>query len=466
MTESNQETILLKNCFHIWPGSEDKPLKNNDILIQGGCIKSMGENLETGRETGIKIIDCSDHVVLPGFVNTHHHFYQTLTRNIPAVQNAKLFDWLVYLYEIWKYIDEEAIFYSSLLAMGELLKTGCTLSTDHHYLYPDNISCDIMATQFKAAEILGMRFSPTRGSMSLSRKDGGLPPDTVVQTEDKILKDCERVIHTFHDESERSMRKIVLAPCSPFSVTRELMKQTAALARKYKVRLHTHLAETKDENDYCIQIYNKRPLELMEDCDFIGNDVSFAHGIFFNDDEIRLLKETRTHIAHCPTSNMRLGSGICRVVEMSGKGINIGLGVDGSASNDSSDMLGEIRNALLLQRVRYGASSINATDVLKMATQNGAKLLNFDKLGRIKSGFAADLAVFNVRQMEYAGALSDPVAALVFSGFNHATDYTIVNGQIVVNKGRLTGFDENKIFEKANALSENILRRHVANGSR
>lgn len=463
MMEERKETLLLKNCFSIWPGSGAKTLNNSDILIEGGRIKCMGENL---LDPADRVIDCSDHVVLPGFVNTHHHFYQTLTRNIPAVQNAKLFDWLVYLYEIWKYVDEDAIFYSSLLAMGELLKTGCTLSTDHHYLYPNNISCDIMATQFKAADTLGMRFSPTRGSMSLSKKDGGLPPDTVVQTEEDILEDCERVIQQFHDASELSMKKIVLAPCSPFSVTKELMKETAALARRHNVRLHTHLAETADENDYCIEIYKKRPLEVMAECDFLGEDVSYAHGIFFTDDELKLLRETNTQIAHCPTSNMRLGSGICRVAEMRDMGINVGLGVDGSASNDSSDMLGEVRNSLLLQRVKYGASAIDVNEVLKMGTRNGARLLNFDRVGELKEGYAADLAVFNVKRMEYAGALSDPIAALVFSGYNHATDYTIVNGKVVVDKGRLTGFDENEIFDKANAVSEKMIRRHVDHGSR
>ncbi len=473
MKIEKKERILLKNCFYIWPGPDESSYEHTDILIEGNRIKRIGNKPEEphkkttdSTKENTRVIDCSDHVVLPGFVNTHHHFYQTLTRNIPAVQNAKLFDWLVYLYEIWKYIDEEAIYYSSLLAMGELLKTGCTLSSDHHYLYPKGIDCDIMATQFKAADVLGLRFSPTRGSMSLGKKDGGLPPDCVVQTEEDILKDCERVIHQFHDDDELSMKKIILAPCSPFSVTKELMKETVAMARRHKVRLHTHLAETSDENEYCIDIYKKRPLELMADCGFIGDDVFYAHGIFFNDEELNLLQETGTHIAHCPTSNMRLGSGICRAVEMQDRGINVGLAVDGSASNDSSDMLGEIRNALLLQRVRYGASAINARDVLKMATQNGAKLLNFKKTGQLKPGHAADLAVFNVRQMAYAGALTDPAAALVFSGFNHTTDYTIVNGKIVVDQGRLTGFDENKIFTRANALSNKIIRRHVTHGSR
>ena len=459
------ESILLKNCYSIWPGENQPAIRNGDILIKDGRIDRIdwAGNSSPEQETPSfagRTIDCSSHVVLPGFVNTHHHFYQTLTRNIPAVQNAKLFDWLLHLYEIWKYIDEEAIYYSSLLAMGELLKTGCTLSTDHHYLYPKTISCDVMATQFKAAETLGMRFSPTRGSMSLSKKDGGLPPDSVVQTDDEILTDSERVIRQFHDDSELSMRKIVLAPCSPFSVSKELMQQTVQLARKHRVGLHTHLAETTDENDYCLNLYGKRPLELLADCDFLGEDVSYAHGIFFTDDELKLIQDTGTHIAHCPTSNMRLGSGICRVTEMREMGINVGLGVDGAASNDSSDMLGEIRNALLLQRVKYGASCINATDVLGMGTKNGAKLLNFDKVGEIKPGFAADLAIFNVGKMEYAGALSDPLAALVFSGFNHATDYTIVAGRVVVEKGRLTGFNEEKLAAEANTISRAIIDKH------
>ena len=431
-------------------------MKGADILVKGNLIKEIGTGLPGD---GCRVIDCSRHVVLPGFVNTHHHFYQTLTRNIPAVQDAKLFDWLVHLYDVWKHIDEEAVFYSSLLAMGELLKTGCTLSTDHHYLYPQGIGCDITATQFKAARALGMRFSPSRGAMSLGKKDGGLPPDSVVQDEDTILADSERVIRTFHDPSPLSMRKITLAPCSPFSVTRRLMKETAALARKHKVRLHTHLAETEDENAYCVEIYGKRPLALMEACHFLGEDVSYAHGIHFTGSELSLIKETRTQIAHCPTSNMRLGSGICPVPEMRRLGINVGLAVDGSASNDSSDMLGEVRNAMLLARVKYGASAMGVNDALEMATENGAKMLNFERVGRIKENYAADLAVFNVHKMEYSGALADPAAALVFSGYDHGTDYTLVNGRVVVDNGRLTGFDEDDIRDRANAVSDKLLRR-------
>ena len=305
--------LVLKDCFFVVTPFGKENLAGVDIITENGVIKQIGKGIAATAPKDARIIDCSKHVVTPGFVNTHHHFYQTLTRNLPAVQNAKLFDWLIYLYEIWKKIDEEAVHYSSLLAMAELVKTGCTASTDHHYLYPNNFAGDIMEIQFDAAEKIGMRFAPTRGSMSRSKKDGGLPPDSVVQTEDAILKDCQRVIERFHDSSPMAMRKIMLAPCSPFSVTMDLMKQSAALAREHGVYLHTHLAETMDENDYCMSTDKVRPLKLMERCDFVGSDVSYAHGIHFNDEELDLLAKTGTSVAHCPTSNMRLGSGICRV---------------------------------------------------------------------------------------------------------------------------------------------------------
>jgi 8-oxoguanine deaminase len=449
-------TLLLKNCYYIHRSSEEKPLRGCDILVRDNKIEKIGKNID---EEVNRVLDCSSMVVVPGFVNTHHHFYQTLTRNLPAVQNAELFDWLVYLYEIWKRIDEEAIYNSSLLAMGELLKTGCTTSTDHHYVYPRGVDGDIMGTQFKAAEDLGMRFAPTRGSMSLSKKDGGLPPDSVVQTADEILKDSERVINQYHDAGEFSMRKVALAPCSPFSVTEQLMKDSVNLARKHNVLLHTHLAETRDENDFCVKMYGRRPLKLMEDCGFIGDDVYYAHGIHFNDDELKLLSEVGAHIAHCPSSNMRLGSGICRVTEMLPTNINVGIGVDGSASNDTSDLLGEIRNALLLQRVHYGAAAIKTQDVFDMATINGAKMLNFENIGKINEGWAADMALFNINKMEYCGSLSDPLAALIFSGYNHGTEYTIVNGKVVVDKGVLTGIDEEALVTRANNISESMIKK-------
>lgn len=451
--------ILLKNCLYVYKSHKVGGIKNCDILIRGDRIEEIEREIVVERmpEDTLKVINCDDYVVVPGFVNTHHHFYQTLTRNLPKVQNAKLFDWLVYLYEIWKKVDEEAVYYSTLLAAGELLKTGCTCTTDHHYLYPKGFAGDLMGIQFEAASDLGIRFAPTRGSMSKSKKDGGLPPDTVVQDEKVILKDSRRVIEKYHDATEHSMSRVILAPCSPFSVSPELIKETAELARVFGVKLHTHLAETVDEDDYCIRTLGMRPLDFMEKYDFVGNDVFFAHGIHFNDDELCRLADTGTSVAHCPSSNMRLGSGIARVKEMLEMEIKVGLGVDGSASNDTSDMLGEIRNALLLQRVRYGADAVTARDVFKIATENGAGILGFNKIGRIEKGYQADLALFNVNKLEYAGSLSDPLAALIFTGYNHGTEYTIVNGKIVVEHGRLTGYDEDEIIKKANEISYKLM---------
>jgi len=447
-------TMLLKNCFYIFISAEEKARRYEDILIRENRIAEIRAGIATPAD---RVIDCSTCVVVPGFVNTHHHFYQTLTRNLPAVQNAELFDWLTYLYEIWKNLDEEAVYYSSMLAMAELLKTGCTTSTDHHYVYPRRAAGDFMGAQFEAAANLGMRLSPTRGSMSLSKKDGGLPPDSVVQAQDEILVDCERVIGRYHDAGELSMRRVILAPCSPFSVSEELMRATVDMARKNGVGLHTHLAETREENAFCRKIYGRRPLELMQDCGFIGPDVSYAHAIHFNDEELKQLAATGTHVAHCATSNMRLGSGVCRVTEMLPLGVNVALAVDGSASNDSSDMLGELRNALLLQRVHYGASALSTREVVKIATENGARLLRFEKIGRIHPGWAADLAVFNIGRLEYSGSLSDPLAAIIFAGYNHGTEYTIVNGKIAVDRGELTGFDETELMNRCNSIARRLL---------
>lgn len=434
-------------------------LSGVDMLISGGIVEKIAPQGGLDIPQGARVIDCSKHVVIPGLVNTHHHFYQTLTRNHPAVQDAELFDWLRFLYNVWKHIDADGVYYSSLLAMGELLKTGCTTTTDHHYLYPRGFEGDLMGIQFEAADTLGMRFSPTRGSMSLSQKDGGLPPDSVVQTADEILADSERVITRYHDSSPMAMHKIVLAPCSPFSVTKELMRDSARLARAHGVRLHTHLAETRDENDFCIEMYGKRPVALMQECELIGPDVFYAHGIHFNDDELRILAETGAHIAHCPSSNMRLGSGICRVQEMLGMGINVGIAVDGSASNDSSDMLGEVRNALLLQRVEKGAAALTARQAFAMASENGANMLNFSNVGKLEEGWAADAAIFNVHTLPYAGSLSDPVAALLFCGDDHTTDYTIVHGKVVVDNRRLVGIDEEELVVKANGISKRMLAK-------
>jgi len=462
--------ILLKDCFRVVrprygagadAGSVGDDLSGVDVLIDGNRISKIGKGLSapSGAEGACAVIDASRHVVLPGLVNTHHHFYQTLTRNVPAVQDAKLFDWLVYLYEVWKGVDEEAVYWSSMLAMAELAKTGCTLSTDHHYLYPRSFTGDLPGIQFKAASEIGLRFAPTRGSMSRSKKDGGLPPDSVVQDEDEILAQSEEALRKYHDAAPDSMRKLALAPCSPFSVSERSMRDAADLARKYGARLHTHLAETADEDDFCVQMYGRRPLRVMEDCGFTGPDVWYAHGIHFNDEELDFLARTGTGVAHCPSSNMRLGSGICRVREMLDRGVSVGLAVDGSASNDASDMLGEARQALLLQRVRYGSAGITAREVLGLATAGGARILGYDDAGAMEPGALADVALFDVKKLEYAGALSDPAAALLFSGYNHGVDHLIVNGKLVVNNGRLTGADEDRIRDEANRCAKRLLKK-------
>jgi 8-oxoguanine deaminase len=432
-------------------------LRDVDILVDGNRIEKIAPTIEAPEDA--TVIDASRHVVLPGLVNTHHHFYQTLTRNLPAVQDAKLFDWLVYLYEIWKYLDPEAVYWSSTLAMAELAKTGCTLTTDHHYLYPTGFGGDIPSLQFRAAADIGLRFAPTRGSMSRSKKDGGLPPDSTVQDEDSILSHSEETLRRFHDPAPDAMRKVALAPCSPFSVSERLMKDSAALARRYGARIHTHLAETSDEDDYCVQVYGRRPLEVMRDCDFVGPDVWYAHGIFFNDEELDFLAKTGTGVAHCPSSNMRLGSGICRVHEMLGRGVPVGLGVDGSASNDTSDMLGEARQALLLQRIKYGSAGLTAGEAMHIATAGGARILGFEEAGEIAEGRLADIALFDVMKLEYAGALSDPLAALLFSGYNHGVDYLIVNGKQVVRHGLLVGADEETIRRNALSACERMYKK-------
>jgi 8-oxoguanine deaminase len=447
--------LLLKDCLLVQPSADAPGLARHDVLVEGSVVRRVTTAIAP--PPGARVIDCSTHVVVPGFVNTHHHFYQTLTRNLPAVQDAKLFDWLVHLYGVWRRIDAEAVSVSTLLALAELAKTGCTCSTDHLYLYPRGADADFMTLQFAAADEIGMRFAPCRGSMSLSRKDGGLPPDDVVQTEDRILADSERAVRAFHDPSPLAMHRVMLAPCSPFSVSEALMKETAALARRLGVRLHTHLAETADENEFCLERRGVRPLALMERCGFVGPDVSFAHGIHFDDDELDRLARHGSQIAHCPTSNMRLGSGTCRVRDMLDRGITVSLAVDGSASNDSSDMLGELRHALLLQRVSRGSAALGARDVVRMATEFGARALGFERTGKIEPGYAADLAVFDVSGIAYAGSLSDPLAALVFSGYDHGTAYTIVNGRVIVDDGRLAALDERDLAERANRAAARLL---------
>ena len=346
-------TLLVKNVKHLVTcDGDDRLLDGVDVFIRDGVIAGIGQEsgtLESG--TAEDVIDASNMVMYPGLINTHHHLYQTFSRNLPQVQNMELFPWLKTLYEIWKHVDEDVVCYSALTGMGELLKTGCTTCLDHHYVFPGSAGDGLLDAQFGAADALGIRFHATRGSMDLSVKDGGLPPDSVVQTVDQILKDSERAVKKFHDKSRYSMHQVALAPCSPFSVTGTLLKESAQLARELGVRLHTHLAETKDEERFTTERFGMRPLEYMESLGWMGEDVWFAHGIHFTEDELKRLAETGTGVAHCPISNMKLSSGVALVPKMLELGVPLGLAVDGSASNDGSNLLEEMRVAYLLHRL-------------------------------------------------------------------------------------------------------------------
>ncbi len=451
-------SLLIKNAKLIATfDDKDTRLENASILVKDNRIAWMGtgDPPEPAQET----LDASGMLVMPGLVNCHHHLYQTLTRNIPRVQEAELFPWLVHLYEIWRELTPEALYWSTLVGLGELLLTGCTTTTDHFYLFPKECPDDLFDQQIRAAKTLGIRFHPTRGSMSRGKSDGGLPPDDVVQTEEKILADSERVIKAFHDPDPLGMIKIALAPCSPFSVTEEILRETVILARKHGVRCHTHLAETQDEDAYCTQIYGKRPYDLMESLGWVGPDIWYAHAVYLNDDEIRRAAETQTGISHCPVSNLRLGSGIAPIPEMIAAGVPVGLGVDGSASNDSSDMLGEVRTCMLIHRHRTGVASMTADRALKLATAGGAKVLGYPDLGRLEVGKGADFIGISLRRLGYAGALHDPVAAMVFCGDSHIVDFSVVNGRPVVLHGKLVNVNEDEVWEEANRIATGMVSR-------
>jgi len=407
------------------------------VAAADGMITAVGEGeppeLIAGVPRGEYIAyDASGCVVLPGLVNTHHHLYQTRTRAWRDAVDSELFDWLKTLYPVWAKLTDDEFHVGARVGFRELLRSGCTLTTDHHYLFPAGASGHLIDITIEAAAAEGIRFHPTRGSMSRSQKDGGLPPDSVVQDPETILADSERVIDTWHDPAPGAMVRVALAPCSPFSVDPGLMRETAALARSRGVRLHTHLAETRDENDYCRKIYGKRPLDFLADVDWIGPDVWLAHGIWFEDEEIARLGAAGVGIAHCPTSNMRLGSGICRVRDLRAAGCPVGLAVDGSASNDSSNLLAELRQALLLHRVLGGAAAMTVGEVLEMATLGGAACLGREDVGAVRAGLACDLAVFDLAAVGYDGA-DDPVAALLLCHPEPARA-TIVAGNVVYER--------------------------------
>ncbi|NFT92367.1 8-oxoguanine deaminase [Clostridium botulinum] len=450
------KTLFIKNIKSLISCDEkDSVYEDVNIFVENGVVKYIGKDLYEANE----IIDATNMLVYPGLINTHHHLYQTFTRNLPQVQRLELFPWLIYLYEIWKGIDSEIIRYSSLVGMGELMKNGCTTCFDHHYVFPKSEEEKLIDTQFSAAKELGIRMYASRGSMSLSKKDGGLPPDSVVQTIDKILYDSERVVKKFHNPNKFSMNQVALAPCSPFSVTSDLMKETANLARKLGVRLHTHLAETIDEERFISKKFGMRPLEYMESLGWVGEDVWYSHGIHFNDDELKILAKTKTGVAHCPISNMKLSSGIAKIPQMIKLGIPVGLAVDGSASNDGSNLLEEIRICYLLHRLNSSNDAPTGYEILKLATKGSAEVLGRNDIGELSVGKAADLFMINSNRLEFVGTQFDPKSILGTVGIKGNVDYTIVSGKIVVREGKLINIDEEKITYEANKSVEKLISK-------
>ena len=449
-------TLLLKNIHTLVTCDDrDQILHGVDLYCEDGLIRSIGPALP---HTADKVVDARHCWCYPGLVNTHHHLYQVFSRNLPQVQNLELFDWLTTLYEIWKGLDESVIRLSSLTGMGELMKHGCTTCFDHHYVFPAHAG-DLIGAQFAAAEELGIRMFASRGSMDLSKKDGGLPPDSVVQTVDEIMKDSARIIEQYHDPRPGSMRQVALAPCSPFSVSAELLRQSAILARQYGVRLHTHLCETKDEERYMLTHHGVRPLEFMASLGWTGPDVWYAHGIHFNDEELRELARTGTGVAHCPISNMKLASGVARIPDMLELGVPIGLAVDGSASNDGSSLMEELRVAYLLHRLHSSAKAPSGYQVLKMATRGSARLLGRDDIGQLTAGKCADFFLVDSRRLELVGGEYSPADVLATVGLRGPVDYTVVNGKITVKDGHLVNIDEDWIAAEAREVCRSYLSK-------
>lgn len=449
-------SLLIRNLNTIVTCDDgDHVFSNADLYCEDGVIRAIGTQLPQSADT---VMDGKHFLCYPGLVNTHHHLYQVFSRNLPQVQNLELFDWLTALYEIWKNLDEEAIRMSTLAGCGELLKHGCTTCFDHNYVFPKD-SGNLMGIQFAAAEELGIRFHASRGSMDLSKKDGGLPPDSVVQTVDEIMKDSARCIEAYHDPAFGSMRQVALAPCSPFSVSRELLQQSAIVARQYHVRLHTHVAETRDEENFTLSKYGMRPLEYMASVGWTGPDVWYAHGIHFNTEELRELARTGTGVAHCPISNMKLASGVARIPEMLKLGVPVGLAVDGSASNDGSSLMEELRVCYLLHRLTSSAAAPSGYDVLKLATRGSARLLGRDDIGQLAAGKCADFFLVDSRRLELTGALYDPKSVLGTVGLRGPVDCTVVNGKVVVRDQRLVTVDEERLAEEANAVCDQYLKK-------
>ncbi len=451
-------TLLVKHA-HVLVTMDDqrREIADGAMVIHDNRIESVGPTADLPPDvepSADEVLDLSGHIVLPGLVNTHHHMYQSLTRAVPGVQDQELFDWLTGLYRIWANLTPDMVYVSALTAMAELILSGCTTASDHLYIYPNGCKLD---DEIRAAKEIGLRFFASRGSMSLGRSKGGLPPDSVVEDEDAILRDSRRLIETYHEPSRYSMLRVVVAPCSPFSVTRDLMRESAKLARSYDVRLHTHLAETLGDVEYSKAQFGLEPADYAEDAGWIGEDVWHAHCVKLSDKGIKLFARTGTGVAHCPSSNMRLASGIAPIRKMRIEGVHVGLGVDGSASNDTGHLLAEARQAMLLQRVQGNPAAMSAREALEMATRGGATVLGRDDIGSLAHGMAADFIAINLNQVGFAGALHDPVAALVFCA-PATVDYSVINGRFVVKQGQLTTIDLGSVIERHNAFARQLVR--------
>jgi cytosine/adenosine deaminase-related metal-dependent hydrolase len=460
--DDSMGTLLVKNAaLLVTMDGERREISDGALFARDGVIEQVGKTDDLPSQADV-ILDMSDHLLLPGLINTHHHLYQTLTRVVPAAQDANLFNWLKTLYPIWAGMRPEDIHISTQLGLSELALSGCTTVSDHLYIFPNGCRLD---DEIEAASKVGLRFHASRGSMSLGESQGGLPPDRVVEDEDFILEDTQRLIEQYHDPEPGSMLQIVVAPCSPFSVTPDLMRQSAALARQYHVRLHTHLAETLDEEEFCLSEFGHRPMSYAEELDWAGDDVWFAHAVHINHDEVKRMAKAGIGVAHCPSSNMRLSSGIAPVRRFRAEGVNVGLGVDGSASNDSSHMLAEARQALLISRlgsvvtpeVDDMTGMMAAREALEMATIGGAAVLGREDIGALEPGKQADFIAYDLNRVDFAGGLHDPVAATVLC---HPVkiDTSVVGGKVIVENGRMTTLEVEPLIEKQNFAAARLAR--------
>jgi 8-oxoguanine deaminase len=457
-------TLLVRNAALVATFDEQRrEIADAGLFVRDGFIEQVGPSHELP-QTADEVLDLSGHILLPGLINTHHHFYQTLTRAVPAAQNVNLFNWLTTLYPIWARLKPEDIFTSTQTALAELALSGCTTAADHLYLFPNGARLD---DEIEAAREVGLRLQASRGSMTVGESQGGLPPDSVVETDAFVLSESRRLVETYHQAEAGAMTQIVLSPCSPFSVSPDLMRETAKLARHYGVHMHTHLAETQDEEQYTMEKFGLRPVAWMQTMDWLGDDVWYAHSVHVSDAEIAQYAEVGCGVAHCPSSNMRLASGIPPVMKMLQAGVKLGLGVDGSASNDSSHMLAEARQAMLLARLDAGlrGASLSAEDapelmtarqVLELATRGGAAVLGREDVGSLEIGKCADFFAVDLNRLDFAGALHDPLAALVFCAPVKA-DYTVVSGRFVVKEGELITVDVPKLVEKHNRAAARLL---------